>query len=99
MIDFILYQIPWWAYGIAAAVIIGTLYSTIGLRNTLYAIGAALLFIFHVRSRQQGWTDRETKGQHDAEKIIVRAGDARRDADVRNTDAGGLRNDDGHKRD
>ncbi|OYY86516.1 MAG: hypothetical protein B7Y61_06355 [Rhizobiales bacterium 35-66-30] len=71
----------------------------LGLRAALAVGIAGLIFIAGRRGAQQGWTDREAKGDRDAQRAIDVARDARADAEWGSRDAGRLRDDDGWRRD
>ncbi|MFG1397193.1 hypothetical protein [Roseixanthobacter pseudopolyaromaticivorans] len=97
--EWLVYQVPWWLLallGLAGALAAGWF---LGLRATLAAGLAALVFIAGRRGAQQGWTDREAKGERDAQRAIDTARDTRADAERRDRDSGRLRDDDGWRRD
>ncbi|MEP9368080.1 hypothetical protein [Xanthobacter sp. VNH20] len=97
--EWLVYQVPWWLLALLG--LVGTLAAGwfLGLRAALAAGLAALVFIAGRRGAQQGWTDREAKGERDAQRAIDAARDARAGAERRDRDAGRLRDDDGWRRD
>ncbi|MFG1423929.1 hypothetical protein [Roseixanthobacter liquoris] len=95
----LVYQVPWWLLallGVAAALAAGWF---LGLRAALAVGLAGLVFIAGRRGAQQGWTDREAKGERDAQRAIDAARGARAAAERDGRDAGRLRDDDGWRRD
>jgi hypothetical protein len=65
MLEWLAYQLPWWVWIAAAAVVVAVVYRFFGLRNALAAAGALAGAIFLNRARQQGWKDREAKIRED----------------------------------
>ncbi|MFC3724422.1 hypothetical protein [Neoaquamicrobium sediminum] len=100
----VIYSTPWWvwaapAIGAGAAMLV-TVSRVVGLRNALlagvaYAV-VVLTAMSHLRGRQAGWEDRARKDARDAEKLVQRIKNARRNNAAR--PAGRLRDDDGYKR-
>ncbi|MEP9379746.1 hypothetical protein ABLE91_23750 [Aquabacter sp. CN5-332] len=100
----LIYGLPWWvqALGVAAAAIPALLFiaRVIGAANALRlgaAAGAVLAALaYGRRQRQQGWSDRQAREERDAQDAIQVAQGARAAADA---SSGGLRDDDGFRRD
>lgn len=104
--EWLIYGAPWWLQAAGGALLVGAvlipLSRVIGLTRTLEAaaVAAAVLgaLAYGRRERQQGWADREAKGKRDADHAIDAARKARADSDARSA-GGGLRDDDGWRRD
>lgn len=98
MIEWLTYNIPVeiWVVGASAAVFF--IWRYFGLRAALGAILGFLVFIAQLRGRQQGWKERERKGNEDAQKAVRDARDARADSARINSDPERLRDNDGFRR-
>lgn len=106
--EWLIYGSPWWFQaimggGIIVLVLIPLtrfigLTKTLQLASIVFSIFGAL--VYGRRERQQGWKDRENKGERDANAAITLADQARQDANARNSVNNGkqLRDDDGFKR-
>ncbi len=106
MWDFILNQIPWPVQmvliGIPIAIVFGIVGNIIGWEHVRKFILPALAVIGAIgllgRARQQGYRDREERGERETTDAILQAEAARADADALNAEPERLRQTDGHKR-
>lgn len=103
-VEALIYGLPWWGQALAgaAAVLPALLFIArfAGTANALRlgaAAGALLAaFAYGRRQRQRGWSDRQVREERDAQDAIRMAQRARAAADA---SSGGLRDDDGFRRD
>jgi len=89
--DWIVYSIPWGAKVGAGLLVAGVVLRLFGWKATVSAIIAVATLGLVNRGQQQGWEARIKKDNDDAQRAINKARAARRDADLRNADAGELR--------
>lgn len=102
--EFIGYQVPWYVWTaptVAGAVALFIVTSrALGWRNAAAVVGgylaAVAVVLSRLRGRQEGWEARVRKDTRDAEKLVERIKNARRDAATRDPER--LRDDDGFKR-
>ncbi|MGU3492758.1 hypothetical protein ACLBXM_01835 [Xanthobacteraceae bacterium A53D] len=99
LMEWLVYGLPWWLpvpLLLAGGLV---LWRLSGWRAVLAAAVAGALALAHRRGQQAGWTAREQREGRDAQDAVDRAARARRAADAAAADPGGLRDDDGWRRD
>jgi len=93
------YGVPWWLWaGLAGAAVLA-LARVLGVRVALAAAALAAVLLAYRRGAQAGWTDRQAKGERDAQAAVDQADAARRAAEHDADDPGRLRHSDGWRRD
>lgn len=105
--DFILNRIPWWVQVILMLIPVGIGFwfavLIFGWERVRRFILPALAIIGALgmlgRARQQGYRDREERGERETTDAIRQADAARADADALNADDRRLRDNDGFRRD
>lgn len=93
-------HIPWEIWLALGLALVFVVHRYFGLKAAAATAVAALLFIIRTQGKQQGWNQREEKGQKDAQKFINDA-NAIRNESLRNSELhpDKLRDNDGFRRD
>lgn len=93
------YKLPWWVFALGALVATLGIARVVGLRAGALAAAFLAVLVAHRKGAQDGYSAREAQGEEDARHAIAAAARARSAAERSGSDARGLREDDGFRRD
>lgn len=96
--DWLVYQVPWYVYAGLGVVAVGVVYRLYGWQGSLALLTGLIAVFGYQKGMQQGYNDRQAKGQKETSDAIEKANAARDDSDRFNADDKRLHSSDGFKR-
>ena len=98
IVDAVIYRVPWFVYAGLGLVVVGVIYRLFGWRGALAALAAVVAVFGYQKGAQQGYKDREARGNRETTDALDRATKARNRSRADNAGDGIMR-DDGFRRD